>query len=256
MDGTFAAVWEHVRRIYWLPWVLGILFILAGASTPQGVLCSLVTATLFVALIIWHGIACSLTARTTTGALVATLALPLVTLAGTALLIGFLEEDHGPLLWILSVGSISGCWLWIRRVLSLASVTCFLIAVHLACAVFMSAWTYDGRKDEYPVAAMHPGFLTLVMLSKNIHRDFEGVSPVPILACYWAAVAASLFLTRAWVIRHFDRLAGRSSQPAGEPYEPRYGNLGLGDDRLREAIEPRAVQLAQATRPSDRAFRK
>jgi hypothetical protein len=210
LDGTFGAVWEHIRRLYWLPWVLGFLFTLTGASLPHGILFSLITATLFGALIIWHGIACSLTARTLPGALVATLVLPLTALVGTLLPIALFEDEHGPPMAVLSVGLLVFSWFWIKRRLNLASVTCFLTAGHLSVAIFFTLWTYDGRADEFPVVAMHPGFLTIVTLDDRPERWFRRHHWLSILPCYWAALVINLWLIRAWLIRHFDRLAGRA----------------------------------------------
>jgi hypothetical protein len=219
VDGTFGAVWEHIRRIYWLPWVLGVLFTLSGASLPHGVLFSLMTATLFGALMIWHGIACSLTARTLPAALVATLILPLTVLAGTPLLIGLLEDEHGPPLAVLSIGLLVFSWFWIKRQLNVASVTCLLTSGHLVIALFFTLWTYDGRTDEYPVAAMHPGYLTIITLDDRPSRWFRGPGKhwITILPCYWTALIINLWVVRAWLIHSFDRLAGRARQRTVAP---------------------------------------
>src|SRR5262249_38862815 len=100
VDGTWLAVWEHIRRLYWLPCALCIVFCFLRATTVFGVLCSVFTATLFLALLMLHGIACSLAARTLAGALVAAFLLPLTAILGTGLLIRMVGQDHGPVLWI------------------------------------------------------------------------------------------------------------------------------------------------------------
>ncbi|MCI0377590.1 MAG: ABC transporter permease subunit [Gemmataceae bacterium] len=211
VDGTFLAVWQHLRPLFWLPWILAAFFCLTGASIPPGALAACVTATLFCCLLAWHGIACSLTARTFPAALVATFLLPLVVLFGAPLLIAMFEDEHGPPLWLLATLFLVATWIWSRRSLGIASVACFCTAVHLALAALASAWTYDGRHDEFPVAAMHPGLLVAWLLDDRIERWFRNREWFAVVACYWAALAVSILWLRYWLIRHFDWLAERTS---------------------------------------------
>jgi hypothetical protein len=211
VDGTFLAIWEHMRRLFWLPWALGLFFFLTGASPLAGVLASLITATLFGALLAWHGVACSLAARTVPAALTATFLFPVVTLGATALLIGIFEEVHGPVFWILCPVFLVAGWLWTRRHLNVASVASFLTALHLVLAGLAVCWTFDGRRDEFPLAAMHPGFLVIAVLDDRPEHWFRGGGRdwYMILPCYWAALGLNLVLARRWLIRHFDRLVER-----------------------------------------------
>lgn len=212
VNGTFLSIWEHLRRIYWLPWVLCGLFILTGASVIHGVLCSLITATLYLALLILNGIACSLTAKTMPGALVATLIFPLVTLAGTPLLIGLFEDDHGPVLWVFCfVFLCASWWWWVYRRVSPGSVACFLTAVHLAMVALATCWTYNGRDDELPITAMHAGCITISMLDDHLHNSFRhfGYNWILPVFAYWIALVINLLWMWWWIISNFDRLAGR-----------------------------------------------
>ncbi|MCI0639880.1 MAG: hypothetical protein L0Y72_07990 [Gemmataceae bacterium] len=210
VDGTFLVVWQHVRPLFWLPWLLAAFFCWTGASIPPGALAACLTATLFCCLLAWHGIACSLTARTVPAALVATFVLPLVLLFGAPLLIAMFEDDHGPPLWLFATLFLVATWIWSRRSLGIACVACFSSAVHLALAALASAWTYDGRHDEFPVAAMHPGFLVASLLDDRIERWFRDRPWFVVVECYWAALAVSILWLRYWLIRHFDRLAERT----------------------------------------------
>ena len=210
-SGTFLSIWEHLRPIAWLPVALTLVFSLTGASPLVGALASLVTAVLFCAILIWHGIACSLAARTVPAALSATFAFPIATLVGTGLLIGLFEEAHGPVLWVLCVVLLVGSSIWIYWRLNVASVATFLIAVHLAMCAATTFWTYDGRQDEYPVAAMHAAVTLIALLDDRPERWLRtGLWPVH-LVCYWSALGINLVVIRYWVIRHFDRLAERNS---------------------------------------------
>jgi hypothetical protein len=209
VDGTALAVWEHLRRVYWLPWVLGGFFVLTGASLPHGVAGSLLTATLFGVLMVYHGIACSLAARSLAGALVSTLLLPLVAIPGLFFLVGMFRHGSGPLLWFGCLFLWPACYFWTRRRLTPASVGCFLTVTHLVFAALASFWTI-GNREEYPVAAMHPAFITIITLDKRPHQWFEGLSAWWVLQCYWAALVVNIVWLRWWTIRHFDRMTERT----------------------------------------------
>jgi hypothetical protein len=215
VDGTFLAIWEHVRRLYWLPWVLGAIFCLTGASLLLGVVLSLITATLFLALVVLYGIACSLPARTLPGGLVPAILFPLIVLGGPAALAGIFEDEHGPILWTLCAALLPAGWFWVRQQATPASVCFFLTAAHLALAALFSCWTYDGREDEFPIVAMHPGLLALLTLDNRPDRWVDGTDPhwTNVLPCYWAALGINLIWARWWIIRNFDRLAERVGPP-------------------------------------------
>ena len=218
VDGVFLAVWEHVRPLFWLPWVLGVLFCLTGASFFLGVLAACLTATLYCAVLLFHGLACSTAARTTPAALVATLALPAIGQGATGLLVGFFGQFHGPVLWVcVGVFVMVACIVRYRR-LTVVSTCLFLVAVHLTLLVLSSWWTYDGRRDEYPVGAMQPGFLIVALLDDNPHTWFRRAGPewIGILPCFWLALILNLWFLRSWLIRHFDQLAERSAEKYNE----------------------------------------
>jgi hypothetical protein len=68
---------------------------------------------------------------------------------------------------------------------------------------------------------MHPGFLTVVMMDDRFEREFRHAPWFAVQLCYWAALVVNFVVARRWLIRHFDRLAGRaappgSRHPAGE----------------------------------------
>jgi len=212
--GVFLAVWEHLRPLAWLPWALGAFFCFTGATPPWGILVSGVTAALFGALLVWHGIACSLAARTTPGALVATFLLPAVVLAGTPLFIGMFEEHHGPALWVVAALFFIGARHWSRRRLTLASTAAYLIAVHLAFTAVATCWTYTGHRDEYPVLAMHPGVLVIATLDDHPERWFRGDGWFVMVLAYWLALVLNITWLQNWLVVHFDELAERTSAGA------------------------------------------
>jgi ABC-type transport system involved in multi-copper enzyme maturation permease subunit len=227
IDGTFLAVWEHLRRLLWLPAALAIFFTVpanvmqwleVGTASPrditpiEGNLLSFITASLFCALLIWQGIACSLAARTTPGAVVSTFVLPLVVIFVMPMTTLSFREDHAPALWI-GIGIwfvITG--IWALRKLNAASVGCFLTAVHLVLIALAEGWTYDRPQEQYPMAAMHPLFLIVAPLTtrgQGGHEDMWTRHWVSIMVCYCAALALNIALIRFWLIWQFDRLVER-----------------------------------------------
>lgn len=209
--GVFLAVWEHLRPLVWLPWALGVFFFFTGASPAWGVIAAGITATLFGALVIWHGIVCSLAARTMPGALATTFLLPVVVLAGTPILMGLFEEHHGPMYWIFTALFLAAAAQWRRRRPTLASTAAFLIAVHLAFGAVATCWTFGLGRDEYPVLAMHPAFLVNGLYDARPERWFRVPNWPLILAAYWLALVVNIVWLRRWLVRHFDALAERTS---------------------------------------------
>lgn len=214
IDGTLLAVWEHLRRIFWLPVVLALIFTLTTASLPHGAIASVLTATLFVALTVLYGVGCSLSARSIPAGLAAAFAFPIAVTIGTGILIGTFEESHALVLWPLTIGLFVGSRWWFRRSASCGAVFAYLLATHLALACLATAWTTDFRHDQYPAAAMNAAFLTAVTLDDKFSREIEPWPAFAILSCYWAVLLVNFVWARRWLIRHFDRLAGRFDSPS------------------------------------------
>ncbi|MCI0680806.1 MAG: ABC transporter permease [Gemmataceae bacterium] len=213
LDGAFLAIWEHVRPLFVLAWPLALFFCFTGASLPWGAAASCITATLFCWLLVWHGIACSAAARTIPAALIATFLFPLIVLVGPVLFAGIFEDRHGPVLWILCPILVVASGFWARRRFSLGALATYFTSVHLALAVLATFWTYDGRRDEFPAVAMHPGVLVVIYLDDRIDPQFQrmGLPWFALLPGYWLALVVSVIWLRLWLIRHFDRLAERTS---------------------------------------------
>jgi ABC-type transport system involved in multi-copper enzyme maturation permease subunit len=210
VDGTLLAVWEHLRRAAWLPWALALFFTLVGASWGIGALCSVITATLFLALAVLYGVAVSVSARSWPAALAAAFVFPLVATIGTALLIGVFEEAHAIVLWLFALGLlVVGRWR-VARAPTATAVCCFLLGAHLLLGSVFTLWTCDFRRNEYPAAAMNPAFLSIVFLDNRFPREFRSRPWQTVVIGYWVMLAVNFVWARYWLIRHFDRLVGRS----------------------------------------------
>jgi ABC-type transport system involved in multi-copper enzyme maturation permease subunit len=212
LDGTVLAVWQHWRRLYWLAVVMGLIFCLTGSTVFPGLMLSLITGTLFCLLLIMHGTACSLTAQTFPAALVSTFSFPLFMLVGVVVLTAPFRHGSAPVLWITTVIGLPLAWYWARRRVTPASFAAYLLFVHLALCSLATGWTAaKSRHEEYPMAAMHPGFLTISTLNGHTDRwSQDGVDKEVLLPCYWAALIVNIIWLRWWTIRNFDRITGRA----------------------------------------------
>lgn len=211
VDGTLLAVWQHVRRIFWLPFVLGLFFCLTGSATPEWVVLSLATATLFGALLLVHGVACALAARTVSVALVATFLFPLMMFFGIFIPAAFLREMSGPGLLILGVVLLVVTWFLNRRGAHPISVSCHLLAFHLVLVTLATCLSWRFHRDAEDLAKIHPGFWVITLLEGHPDRVFRNNwNWLPIFLAYLTALGINLVFARYWLIYHFDRLAGRT----------------------------------------------
>jgi ABC-type transport system involved in multi-copper enzyme maturation permease subunit len=244
IDGTLLAVWQHVRRLYWLVVALALFFMMTEASVFSHVAASLFTGTLFAALIVMYGVGCSVAARSMPGALVPTFAFPVVTLALLPFLIVIFDKHHGPVFWAMAAVLFAVSWVWVRRRPSAASVGCFLIAAHLGICALFTSWLWpgfypfsywnDGRyglgsygyegPTELPLAATNAAFLTIASLEDRpldqVFYRWGAAGRTYALPAYWLALIVNLVWARWWVIRNFDRLAGRLGQRRRALVEP------------------------------------
>lgn len=223
IDGTALALWEHLRRLLWLPWALGVLFWFTGASPPVGILFSLIIGTLLCILLAWQSMACSLAARTTAGAVVSSFVLPAAVVFGLPMTMIIFREDHATALWIMIGIWFVATWCWSWKKLNAASVGCFLTALHLVLIGVAESWTAGGpHHNQFPMAAMHPLFLIVTNL---INWDQVGVANdgldrhvlLKIVLSYLAALTVNIALIRWWLLRHFDRLVERADSKGRVP---------------------------------------
>src|SRR5262249_32207211 len=193
VDGTYLAVWEHLRRLYWLPLALLVFFCITGASPIAGSLQSLVTAAMFLGTLTWYGIACSLAARSTAGAVVSAFVLPATMVFFIPMVTLSFREDHAIVLWVI-IGVwlvVTGIWSWQK--LNAGSAGCFLTALHLVVIALAQCWTWagPGRREEYPMAAMHPIFMIVAPLFRH-ERSYQDAwiqYGAVMEICYWMGLA-------------------------------------------------------------------
>src|SRR4029079_2854557 len=125
--GTFLSIWRHISLTYLLLIAIGLFFVATEAFRLPNLLGSIITGTLFLCLLIYHGIACSLAARTMPGALVGTFSLPLATLFGVMPLVIRMHQSAGPVLWTICAVALPLTWLAVRHRATVFRMTLFLI---------------------------------------------------------------------------------------------------------------------------------
>jgi hypothetical protein len=213
IDGTFLAIWEHLRRAFYLPLALTVVFCLIRTSSPIGAVCSVVTAALFLALVVLYGVGCSLCARSVTGGLAAAFVLPFTVVVGSAVLIGLFGNGHATVLWYwglvyLCVGRVTryspNCW----------NVCCYLVGVHFALIFASPVWIIADPLSP-AVATAHPGILAIVLMEPHFERALHPMPWLLVMASYCLMMAINFVWVRRWIIRHFDELAGRNSAAPG-----------------------------------------
>jgi ABC-type transport system involved in multi-copper enzyme maturation permease subunit len=216
IDGTLLAVWQHVRRLYWLPVVFVLCLSAIGDSTMLGALFSIATITLNLMVLAIYGVGCSLAARTFASALVATFIMPLVVNVGIVFLIPLFREAAGPVLWIMTMLFFAGSLALVQARKNVATVSLFLIMLHLAILELATFWTWTGgmRFLPYPIIAMNAGYLSMTVLD---HRDPSrwlegGVSTLLLFPCYWLALLTTFLVMRWWLIANFETLVDRAQR--------------------------------------------
>jgi len=216
--GTFLSVWRHVSIIFLLILVLNVFFLISGASwVPPGI-GSFILGALFMSVLIYHGIACSLAAGTIPGALIGTFCLPLVMVVGLPFLIGFGRGANGPVLWTICAVSFPLACLLVYLRKTVARVAFFSIALHLSITALFTCWTWSNRPGfsvgmEYPAAAAHPAYLIICSLERLSWNVTERMSAhwMGILVSYGVAQIVNLLLLHLWLCGNFDRLTGRKN---------------------------------------------
>jgi hypothetical protein len=104
---------------------------------------------------------------------------------------------------------------WVRIHRNVAAVGSFFLVVHLSLAALAVCWTWPDNRGgpPFPIAAMHPGYIMLMLLERDPRNWFNGEVSLWAIPCYWAALVVNILWARWWLIRHFDELAERMGTP-------------------------------------------
>jgi ABC-type transport system involved in multi-copper enzyme maturation permease subunit len=254
IDGTLLAVWQHVRRTWWLAAALTGVFVLTGAVAPQIAFVSLASGTLFCATIVTAGVMTSLAARSMPQALVPTFALSLVVTIGTGLLIAFFHAAAGPIAWVMAIILLPTTFIWTQRSLSAAAVGTHFIAVHLAMVLLASALSFDTRNEALPLGLCNPAPMTIGVLSEkhNVgdlfvsypsrrvsgrsvsYRNHPGFDASRFILAYWVAMVANIVWGRRWMITRFDRMTGRVQRRRRDESPPMFARQLPATQQVRQ----------------------
>jgi ABC-type transport system involved in multi-copper enzyme maturation permease subunit len=220
VSGSMLTVWQHMQRLCWLPVFLCLFFVLTGAVRFTDAVFSLMIAGLFLWLLIVHGTACSLSARTLAPALTMTMLLPVLTIAIVPFIGAMFRDYCGPALGLLVVIFFIVMRITVRRKSGAAAVGSYLLAVHLAMIMIATCWTWGEGRNGEPILAINPAVMTILSLSdKPIHYRADSRWEW-MQVCYIAALAINVLYVRRWGIRNFDRLTDRCGDSPQRPGRP------------------------------------
>jgi ABC-type transport system involved in multi-copper enzyme maturation permease subunit len=210
-DGTMLGVWQHFRRIYWLPWALGLFLCLTTATFPGWFLASTLMATLFGAVLLVHGTVCALVCRTMTPALILTFLFPVFAFIGTLLLVPIFEHATGAVVLFLALVVRVATTFGVRWRVTPAVVVCHLLATHFLLGTLFTCWAWQGgRGSADALATFHPAYWLMSLLTRRPGQALpDHVDWFTVFAYYLAALAVNFLWARWWAIRNFDRLVGR-----------------------------------------------
>jgi ABC-type transport system involved in multi-copper enzyme maturation permease subunit len=217
VNGFALALWHHLRRSYWLAWIVGVLFVVAGQPDPFQLICSSITATLFCGVILFLGLGCSLTARNMASAMVPTVAFPVFIFALPFLT--FLPVDQFE---VVFCGAVALCipllQAWARRRRSSLAIGCLFLAVHIALVAptYLLVWSgWPETYQESPMRTVTPVLLILDPIRQPAASWPTGLpNPMTVYFCYWLSLAANILWARRWLINNFDRLLDRPESRA------------------------------------------
>lgn len=263
IDGAILAIWTHLRRAYWLPWSLTLLFLFVWfcqatgwmeyhsyrtISQPAGLICSVTSATLFGAVLLVQGVACSLMAKSLPGALVPTVLFPVIMMVGTALFAGFFGEIANTLLWIVTPIALGVAWFWVRWRLSAGSVGMYFLAAHLTMLVLATCWVPEFTRESR-LMLINPAAIAIVPLERDMERSFRGgVYWQWVMASYWGALIVNFIWARWWLIRNFERMVERTGAPRTHPIPWLIGLAGSLIRRNRNAMASPPLEAPLAER--------
>lgn len=215
IKGTYLAVWRHIKKTYILILAMMAFFIVTGSVSFDRALASIIIGTLFVMVMVLVGIACSLTAKSVAGGLIASFAFPIMMVIFVPMFGGLFRESMVIFLWTVCIimTPISFLLTYWRK--NPMTVLMLLLFVHLSLVCLFTSWVAFFRSNEYPIMAIHPGYLTLEVLEDR--RSYGGGSMDVEMwtiakVAYCLALIINLVWLFFWICRNYEVLSGRREQ--------------------------------------------
>jgi ABC-type transport system involved in multi-copper enzyme maturation permease subunit len=223
VDGTFISLWWHLWPA--VAFLVGMtLATTVGANALAGP-ALFITGLLFCSIILMLGMMCALIAGHYATGMMATLSFP-VLFGG--ILLTYLETNYLDLdsietvLAILVPCGVLLLWTPLRP----WTLAISLGAIYFGLAYLLNSWNqafiHNQAVTAYPSSVLFP--LTWVDILLSLSNEgkiwkYDGVGKWwQSLGCYWLAMVMTIAWARWWLIRHFDRLAGRTlARPDGMP---------------------------------------
>ncbi len=211
--GTFLATWRHIKISYILAIVATCIFVLFGKLTLINGLVSILIGTLYISLLILHGMLFSLMSRSVAMGLMAAFAFALIILMVVPMMGSMFRTETVNYLRTLAlitvpVGSIL---LLLRK--NLFTVTTFMVSLHIGLTVLATSWIFQSMEyqGERPLLAINGGVQTLMPLDCSPYspRQQDGGLWITGQVMYILAVLVNIAFLLWWVCRHYDELTGR-----------------------------------------------
>ncbi len=213
IDGTLAAVWEHVRIAVLLACSLTAFLVAGDFVLWYDALASVSAAGSFGLFLMMLGVSCSLVAPTAVASLAATIVLPLLMCVGVLFLGGYREFGCFAL-WVGSFIALCIGIVWTRRRYTAASIACLFIGVQLVLVSVASLWTYWTMSYQghfFTIGHTSPSVMVMVNLEPRRPYGYRSeVSASFATVFYCTALLMAFAWARWWTIRNFDKLIGRT----------------------------------------------
>lgn len=211
--GTFLAVWRHIKLTYILAIVATGIFIVFGKVTLFNGLLSILIGSLYMSLLILHGMLFSLLSRSVPTSLIAAFAFPLIIVMVVPMMGSMFRSDTVNYLRTLALLAVPLGLLLLLYRKNLFTVALFLTSLHLGLTVLATIWIFQKMeyRGERPLIAINGGVQTLMPLDSSPYspRQQDGELWTTGQVMYTLAVVVNIAFLLWWVCRHYDQLTGR-----------------------------------------------
>lgn len=212
VDGTLLAIWDHMKRLALIPLGLTVLFVFTRGSHPVLAFFSPITGTICGTTLVFLAVLCSMSARHVAISLAPVLVFAGLMNVGIVVSAVFFDRAAGPVTWLAVAVLLPFSWHRARQSRSPAVLAVFFASSHLAIVLFATCWTASESGDQYPLCAVHPGYITAASMALRPRDPFRHDAWgfwIPV--CFWTAQIVHLVWMRWFMIAHFDRLTDRGA---------------------------------------------
>jgi ABC-type transport system involved in multi-copper enzyme maturation permease subunit len=211
--GTFLATWRHIKWSYILAILATCIFMLFGKLTLFNGLVSILIGSLYISLLILHGILFSLMSRSVATGLLAAFAFPLLIVMVIPMMGSMFRTDTVNYLRTLALIVVPVGTLLLLLYKNLFTVVMFMVSLHLGLTVLATTWIFQNMdfKGERPLLVINGGVQTLMPLESSPYSPSQqqGELWTTGQVMYTLAVVVNIAFLLWWICRNYDQLTGR-----------------------------------------------